>query len=72
MDELQARDLNKFQGNLELIAKTLDLASHPVRSAFGRQPLFNAHPELKEQFKDVMETLNHLMESCRNLANPES
>jgi len=71
MDELQSQDLAKFQNNLELIAKTLDLASHPVRSAFGRQSLFAARPELRDQFKDVLDTLNHLLESCRNLANPD-
>ena len=65
MDEQQNLDLAKFLSNLELIAKMLDISSHPVRSAFGRQSVFAAKPELKDQFLDVMSTLNHLIESCR-------
>jgi len=67
MDEQQKADLVKFQGNLELIAKTLDLSSHSVRSAFGRTAVFASNPDIKEQFLDVMETLNHLISSCKSL-----
>jgi len=65
MDEQQKADLAKFQGNLELLAKALDLSSHPVRSAFGRQPVFAAMPDLKGKFLDVMDALNHLIQACR-------
>jgi hypothetical protein len=71
MDDQHVKDLEKFRTNLELIAKVLDLSSHSVRSAFGRQALFAARPELRDQFKDVMDTLNHLLSSCNNLLNPE-
>jgi len=69
MDDQQKADLVKFIHNLELIAKALDLSSHQVRSAFGRQPLFHAKPDLKDKFLDVVDTLNHLLESCKEI-NP--
>ena len=71
MDEMQRNDLSKFQANLELIARVLDLASHPVRSAFSRQSVFAARPELKDKFMEVMDSVNHLIEACRNISNPE-
>lgn len=71
MDEQQKSDLSKFQANLELVAKVLDLTSHPVRSAFARQAVFAAKPELKDKFMEVMDTLNHLIEACRKTSSPD-
>lgn len=67
MDDQLRYDLHRFQYNLELIAKVLDLSSHHVRAAYGRAPLFQNHPEMKDKFLDVMDALNHLIESCQEL-----
>lgn len=67
MDQEQKNDLSAFLTNLELIAQVLDLSSHKVRHAFGRSPVFQVHPDLQNKLLDVFDTLNHLMESCREI-----
>jgi len=67
MDDQLRYDLHRFQYNLELIAKVLDLSSHHVRSAFGRAPLFQHHSDLKNKFGDVVDTLNHLIQACQDI-----
>lgn len=65
MDNEQKNDLKSFISNLELIAQTLDLSSHKIRHAFGRAPVAQVLPDANNKLLDVFDTMNHLMEYCR-------